>query len=448
MISIPRFRHPLTLPTLAFAAVVSACATGRAPVEPPAPAEIPALESRVEASPSDVEAAVRLGAAYREAGRLGDARRILEEAAERRPDHGPAHLMLGLVLEDQERFGEARRVYRSLLQRGGSGPVAATARDRMVLVRRGELAAAVDSVVAREAELADRRPPTRTVAVFPFLYRGADTAYAPLSRALAEFLTTDLSRTDRLTVLERARVQMLLDELELTESRYVDRGTAARSGRLLGARTLVQGLLEGDGTALQVESSAVDAVEPSAGARALVSTETQVERIFEVESRIALAVYRDLGIELTPAERDRVTRQPTASLEAFLAFGRGLMAEDDGRFREAARHYERARQIDPEFDAAAARQSAALSMASAAEMTATGATRVALGAVSPAPGDGTAATTEVEAIFDARRAVEETWLLIPTPLGRDAVTEVLGVEGISIRPGEFRIVVEKPGGTP
>lgn len=445
MSSIPQFRRLVVLPALV---LLTGCATGRAPVEAPPPSQISDLEARVEASPSDVDTAVRLAAAYRNADRPEDARRVLEDAVARRPGHGPAHLMLGLTYEDLGRFGEARRVYERFLERGEAGPVAATVRDRMALVRRGELAAAVDSMVSRESELADRRPSDRTVvAVFPFLYRGADTTYAPLSRALAAFLTTDLSRTDRLTVLERARVQMLLDELDLAESRYVDRRTGARSGRMLGARTLVQGLLEGEAASLHVESSAVDAAEPSAGARGLVSTETPVDRIFEVESRIALAVYRDLGIELTPAQRDRVTRQPTASLQAFLAFGRGLMAEDDGRFREAARHYERARQIDPDFEAAAVRQTEVTSIAAATGVSTSAASRVALGAVSPPPATATAAA-EVEAIFEARRAVEETWLLIPTPLGRDAVTEVLGVEGISIRPGEFRIVIEKPGGTP
>lgn len=440
--SILRIRR--CLPVLALV-LLSGCATGRAPVEAPSPAEIPALEDRVAASPSDVETAVRLGAAYGEAGRLEDARRVLDAAVERRPGHGSAHLLLGLVYEDLERFGEARRVYEAYLERGGADPILSTVRDRMALVRRGELAAAIDSIVAREQELADRPPDPTTVAVFPFLYRGSDTTYAPLSRALAAFLSTDLSRTDQLTVLERARVQRLLDELEMAESEYVDRQTAARSGRMLGARTLVQGLLEGEGNTLQVESSAVDASAPGEEPFSLLSDEEAVDRIFEVEARIALAVYERLGIELTPAQRDRVTRRPTGSLEAFLAFGRGLMAEDDGRFDVAAGHYERAAQLDPDFEEAGARQAEVESIGAAAEMSTAAASRIALGGLSgpTAPTDG-----EVESIFDAYRAVEEVWLLTPTPLVRDVVTEVLGVDGLTFRPGQFRILIERPGGTP
>lgn len=429
------------LPLLAFV-LLSGCATGRAPVEAPSPAEIPALEDRVEASPSDVDAAVRLGAAYRQAGRLEEARRVLDAAVERRPGHGPAHLLLGLVYEDLERFGEARRVYEAYLERGGADPIRSTVRDRMTLVRRGELAAAVDSIVAREQELANRPPDPGTIAVFPFLYRGTDTTYAPLSRALAAFLTTDLSQTDRLDVLERARVQSLLDELEMAESEYVDRQSAARSGRMLGAGTLVQGLLEGEGNTLRVESSAVDVTAPGEEPFSLLSDEEAVDRIFEVEARIALAVYERLGIELTPAQRDRITRRPTGSLEAFLAFGRGLMAEDDGRFDVAARHYQRAAQLDPDFEEAGTRQAEVESISAAAEMSVAAAISLALGDRSgPAGG-------EVESIFDAYRAVEEVWLLTPTPLVRDAATEVLGVDGLVFRPGRFRILIERPGGTP
>ena len=71
----------------------------------------------------------------------------------------------------------------------------------------------------------------RTVAVFPFLYRGSDPALEPLGRALSELLVTDLGQVKRLRVLERARVQVLLDEMDLAERGLVDSTTAARSGR-------------------------------------------------------------------------------------------------------------------------------------------------------------------------------------------------------------------------
>ena len=53
--------------------------------------------------------------------------------------------------------------------------------------------------------------------------------------ALTEVLVMDLAIIGRLTVLERAKVQMLLDEIALGEAGFLETATAARSGRILGS---------------------------------------------------------------------------------------------------------------------------------------------------------------------------------------------------------------------
>ena len=44
--------------------------------------------------------------------------------------------------------------------------------------------------------------------------------------------------------------------------------------------------------------------------------------------------------------------RPTSNLQAFLAYSRGVQAEDQGKFDEAARFFESAKTIDPSFSAA------------------------------------------------------------------------------------------------
>ena len=60
----------------------------------------------------------------------------------------------------------------------------------------------------------------------------------------------------------------------------------------------------------------------------------------------------DLGYPLTGAERQRVLENGTKSLTAFLAFSRGLEAEERGDFAAAARWYGEAVDADPGFTAA------------------------------------------------------------------------------------------------
>ncbi|MCU0647009.1 MAG: hypothetical protein MUF00_03400 [Gemmatimonadaceae bacterium] len=71
------------------------------------------------------------------------------------------------------------------------------------------------------------------------LVRPAD--YAPLSKGMADMLITELSGNAKLRVVERDRLQAILDEMKLAESDKVDRSTAVRIGRLLNARHLLTG---------------------------------------------------------------------------------------------------------------------------------------------------------------------------------------------------------------
>lgn len=80
-----------------------------------------------------------------------------------------------------------------------------------------------------------------TVAVLYFDYDGKSEELALLKKGLAQMLITDLAADGEFTVVERARLQDLLDELKLNQSAKFDAATANRIGKLLGARYLVMG---------------------------------------------------------------------------------------------------------------------------------------------------------------------------------------------------------------
>src|SRR5690606_22484645 len=140
-----------------------------------------------------------------------------------------------------------------------------------------------------------------TVAVFPFLIQTQDTTLGPLGRALAEMLVTDLSQTDRLTVLERMQVQLLLNEIQLAEQGLVDPATAARGGRLVGAGRMARGSVAGSEDAVDLNA---DSVGVGTGTVAVQSAETNTSilRLFDAEKALALEIYRVLGVALTAPE--------------------------------------------------------------------------------------------------------------------------------------------------
>lgn len=193
-------------------------------------------------------------------------------------------------------------------------------------------------------------PPT-TVAVLPLRFTGSDSSLRPLARGFAELLTTDLSRSSKLTVVERARIQTLLDELALQQSGRTDTSTNVRAGRLLRAGRIVQGsILQVGASDLRVDAAVLDV--PTTAVRGSASGEDEIDRLFDLEKRIALGLFDQLGVTLTVAERNAIEQRPTRSLAAFLAYSRGLTAEDEGRFDDAGRFYRDALRIDPGFGAA------------------------------------------------------------------------------------------------
>lgn len=449
MIHLSRFRHPpvfALLPHprhLALATLLgcAGCAGALGGVPSPSTGEIPALEEALDRAPGDVPTMVRLGAAYRASGQTERARTLLEEAYEAAPRHGGAVLLLGLTLEDLQEPALARGLYESYIAVGKASPLRSRIERRLPLLARRELQAAVRLAVANEARIAAVGPQPRTLAVFPFHLVGVDAELEPLSHAMAEMLLTDLSQTDRLTVLERTRVQLLLDELQLAESGAVDVATAARSGRLLGAERLVQGSLTGSSeTEIRLDAALVNAwtvdvagagnngyaaASPQSVVR--ISESDAMQRLFDLEKRLALRLYEAMGVELTPAERERVNRRPTENLQAILAYGRGLRAADAGDFDTAALHFREAAALDPDFSAAQLRAEEAEAMAAATREST----------------DDLAAA----AAFETRLPVafEPLDPMIPGLGPRDAAQEVMGTEGYE-PPTVVEVIINRPIG--
>lgn len=303
-------------------------------------------------------------------------------------------------------------------------------RDRLALLDRIELDLAVKDAVSRERELSSRTPEPLTIGVFPFLTTTNDPQLRPLGTAMAELLTTDLAQTNRLKVVERVRLQDLLDEIKLSEARRVEPASAVRSGKLLGAGTLIQGRIEGTRTELSLQTAVVRVATPNAAPNPLRDKEA-LNRFFDAEKRLALGIYGRLGIQLTSAERERITQQATSNVQALLELGFGLEAQDAGRYAEAAARFERAAQLDPNFALAKQHATEARSLSRAEG--------VSIAALSQT------AVSEIPSFrpVDVFQSVQR---LVPNPGVRDPAAEAFGTEGVS-RHGTVEIVIRRPGGT-
>jgi len=123
--------------------------------------------------------------------------------------------------------------------------------------------------LAGQAAPADQRA---TVAIMPYFTNGAVTNHAEydaLGKGIADVLITELAANPALRVVERDRVQQLLDEQNLGASGRVDKETAVKLGKLVGAHHMIfggfiidsKGQMRLDARSVNVETSEIEHVE-------------------------------------------------------------------------------------------------------------------------------------------------------------------------------------------
>jgi len=343
---------------------------GCASVQPTPQVAITRLEAQRAASPKSVDVLRALGIQYYKAKRYADARTALTDAARIAPTDGVVALYLGMSAEAMNDMPAAKAAYASYLKVGRTQRVRRQLEGRLAAMQRRELQDAAKTAIAQEATLSTTTGSKTTVAVMPFRFTGADSSLQPLERGFADLLATDLSRVKALTIVERARLQAILDEIKLAQTGAVDSTTAVRAGKLIQAGTLVQGSLLQNGNKLRTDAALVS-VATSALSPSGAADEQNIDHLFDMEKKIALALVSTLGVQITTAERNAIEQRPTKSLQAFLAYSQGLSYEDQGRFDDASRAYANAARIDPGFGVAATKSIQTANMSIGSGTTAT-----------------------------------------------------------------------------
>jgi tetratricopeptide (TPR) repeat protein len=345
---------------LALGAFAAGCAPPRALSPEDYRARLPALEARAAEDPGDADAQRDLGEAYAQTSQFPEARETLERARVLRPDDPKTLYYLGV---SEEGLGQ-RRAALALFARYEEAPRASPFR-RLMEGRHGWLLRdlvreELEALLAAEDSLTAEGV-TEAVAVFPLAYQGSDPAYAPLSRGLAEMVTVDLVALGRVRVVERVRLQALLDELALSAGAAFDPATVPRAGMLLRSGRVVGGALDVRAERLRTDVALWEwAVEPLPD---LATHQAALEALFDLEKAIVYDLLDRLGVALTAEEQERLDRVPTRDLQAFLAYSRGLLEEDAGRYAGAAALYAEAARRDPGFEEAVRKAAEAAAMA-------------------------------------------------------------------------------------
>ncbi len=432
--------------------LTAGCGGGALRLQDVTPESVPALEAARAARPNDAAALTRLGVAYFRANRLPEARATLDSALIASPNDGIAAIYLGMTAEARGEFPAARAAYERYIEVSRSGELRTAARQRLSLMGRRELEYQARQALAQEAQLSTQAPEPNTIAVMPFGYTGTNEEIAPLSRGFAQLIVTDLARSRQVRVLERERMQTMLDEMRLGATERAEAQSAVRSGRLLRAGRVIQGsLAEVGDNDLRVAAAVVDV--STAGVAATAGDQGQLSRLFDIQKRIVFQIFQDLGIQLTDAERSQIEQRPTQNIQAFLAWSRGLEAEDRGDYAGARDLFEQATRIDPSFLSAqqSAQQASDLNAASTQSVADVD---VAVNQAAAAEAGGVTTDQRRDALQTASNSVtpttvsqvqqEQQTTTNAVPRDRDPTPERTNTEGPKQTTGTVVIIIRRP----
>ncbi len=212
-----------------------------------------------------------------------------------------------------------------------------------------ELRAWAAGVIAQEKQIGAVSG-EKSVAVMYFLNRTGDEYLDPLQKGMAIMLITDLAKVSGISVVERVRLQAILEELKLSVSGLTMEETSPRIGRLLRAYWIVGGTLEGTRTDLDLGSRVL--MVKNGSILGEPGSQGPLKDIFRMEKEILFEIIRLLKVKLEPVEMEELKRPLSTSIDALMAFFRGIDASDRRNYEMAARFYQEAVKKDENLDIA------------------------------------------------------------------------------------------------
>lgn len=200
-----------------------------------------------------------------------------------------------------------------------------------------------------------------TVAVLYFDYAGSNLELEALQKGLAQMLIADLAGSAPVQVVERTRLEAVLSEHKLAASGKIDPVTAARVGKLLGARYLVLGsyfdvlkTFRVDARIVEVETGKIIKALGADGKADDFSCLEQRLAVGLREALTAIAAQQTTGkpAPATPS-KTRPRRPAKLKAETALAYGKALNALDAGKKADAVTILQTVVTAQPDFELAA-----------------------------------------------------------------------------------------------
>lgn len=169
----------------------------------------------------------------------------------------------------------------------------------------------------------------------------------PLGKGLADFFEHDFGKISSMKVVERDKINYVLKEHELQKSGAVDRATAVRAGKILGAKYMVFGSftqLDDKQTRMVVRVVSVETSE------IIASVDKEAKPQYsKLEKQLVQELAEQLDLKLSDDIKALIKEGGTESLDATTFYSKGLDYMDRYDYKKAYEHFKKAYDLDNSF---------------------------------------------------------------------------------------------------
>lgn len=198
-----------------------------------------------------------------------------------------------------------------------------------------------DLTVTKDLNERTKGVDAKKIAIIYFDNTSEEKQLERLKKGLASMLISDLSNINMIDIVERDRIEELIKEQKLNNSKKFDPNTATKIGKLLGAEMILTGSYFEMYGSFRIDARFID-VETGEILKS-EGVDGQTTNIFKLQKQLAWKIIKNLDLVLTDEEKKALQEKEgkqEISYENALLYAEALDDKDNGDFESAKRKLE------------------------------------------------------------------------------------------------------------
>ena len=193
-----------------------------------------------------------------------------------------------------------------------------------------------DLTATKELNARTKDVNAKRLAIIYFDNSGDDPSIDKLKKGLADMLITDLSNISMLNIVERDKLEAILKEQKLSNSKQFDPNTAAKVGKLLGAQIILTGGYFEMMGSLRIDARFIDV--ESGKILKSDGVDGQMASFFKIQKQLSWKIIKNMDTKITDNEKKELStleNSKSLSLDDLKEYSKALDFFDNGKKAES-----------------------------------------------------------------------------------------------------------------